>query len=660
MSILSTAYSGLNAFQRALDVTGNNITNATTQGYSRQTINFVPTSSSRFAGSYIGAGVKISSVTRNVDQFASFQTRSSLSVKSQYDAYYQQASQIDKLLSQSGVSLSSSLQGFFDALGQLNNAPDSASARNVALKQTQLLTSQFNSLQNQLDDYQSNSTTQISQATQQMNMLTKSIAAVNTQLMGSADDPSLLDQRDNLLVQLSQYADITVIDGGNGTISVGIASGEMLVTGSEQRDLVVGSGDAGTQGTILYLDTGNGQLDVTSRVNSGMLGGLLDYEHDVLGKTSQMIGQMAIGLAQTFNAQHKLGMDMNDQIGRDFFTDYNSNAAQLDRVIAGSSNAVPAPVMTVEISDFSQTKLSDYTMRVVSGGQVELTRKSDGVKQTLPWTDTTTIPAPAPPANPPAPPAGQIIFEGMTINVSDVSQLGANDQFTLLPTRGAARDFALQITDSRDIALASPIKTSADSSNTGQGAIALGTVFNTSAVHDKYRVDISSSSPNEYMLVNVTAGTSTGPFTWTANSNNTISIPDATNPSYTVTLSGTPNVGDKFNMDFNSGGIGDNRNGLTLASIQKSKVFSGGTESLVDRYATLISDVGSQTSQAKLRGDSADVLYRQAIDFQDSKSGVNLDEEAANLLKYKQAYEAAGKLLQVSSQMMSVIFDMMR
>lgn len=649
MSTLGIAYSGLNAFQRALDVSGNNIANATTQGYSRQTIQLTPGISQRYAGSYIGTGVAVASILRNSDQFANFQVRSTLSVKSQYDAFYQQAIQIDKMLSQDGTNISTSLQSFFDSLGQVNNAPDSVAARGVVFKQSQLLAQQFNFLQTKLDQYQSNSTAQITESIKQVNQLTKDIAAANQQLMSTPTAPNLLDQRDELLKQLAQFVDVTSFDQGDGTISVAMASGEMLVTGTDRQDLAVSTDYSSNLGTKVLLLNGSGQIDISSRLTSGMLGGLMNYERNIIGQTSQMIGQMAIGLAEHFNAQHRQGMDMNNLIGKNFFTDYNTVEQQKNRSLDSPYNTGTA-VLSVAISDIAQTKLSDYELVVSNAAtnEIRLIRKSDGTSTALTWTDT-----------PPAPPAGQVVIDGMTITVDDVTHLADNDQFTLTPSRGAARALSLEISDIRDIALASPVRTSASLSNTGQGKIALGAISNTSAdINKEYRINFISDT--QYNLVNVTDSTSTGPFAFVPGTDNTIQIPNAATPSYSIILSGVPKSGDQFTAMYNAGAIGDNRNGLSLAALQQSKLFTGGTESIFDSYSNLLADVGGQTNQAKLRADSADVLHKQALDFQDSKSGVNLDEEAANLLKYKQAYEAAGKLVEISGQMMNILFDMMR
>lgn len=648
MSILSIAYSGMSAFQNALSVTGNNIANIKTRGYSRQSIQFTPTPSRSFAGSFIGTGVAIGNVYRNADQFANAQVRSTLSIKSQYDTFYQQALQINKLLSQDGSSLSSSMQSFFDSLGQLNNSPDSVASRNVVMSQSQLLASQFSFLQQNLDQYQENSTAQVKEIANKINQLTSNLAAVNGQLMNSSNSPELLDQRDELLKQLSEFSDLTVVEQDNGMVNVGIGSGQMLVIGATQRALSVSYDQMTAQGTHVSLDTGAGKTDITNQLASGTLGGLLDYERNVLSKSSQIIGQMAIGLAQTFNAQNRLGMDLNNQLGQNIFTDYNSLALQLNRSVASATNAGTG-VLSVNISDISQTQISDYQLVVTDAGanQVTLIRDSDGSAVTLNWT-----------SSPPAPPAGQIVIDGMTITVDNIANLVDNDTFTIMPTRGAAANFALSMSDSRQLALASPVQTSASLNNTGQGKIDLGPILNTTGVMKEYTIDFIS--PTQFNLINVTDSITTGPITFVPNTDNVIQIPDNITPSYSITLSGAPNTGDQFTAQYNQGGYGDNRNGLLLAGVQQQEIFSNGTETLFDVYSDLLSDTGSQTNEAKNRADAFQVLYKQSVDYQESISGVNLDEEAENLLQFKQAYEAAGKLMEIANQMMALLFDIMR
>ncbi|ARG97784.1 flagellar hook-associated protein FlgK [Legionella micdadei] len=647
--ILNIAASSLNAFQRALAVTGNNIANSSNRAYTRQTVQFAPMPSQRYAGSYIGGGVAISNIQRNSDRFATEQVRETLTTKSQYDSLYQQAIQIDKLLSEKGTSLSGNMQTFFTALGQLNETPDNLASRSLMLQQSQLLVDQFNSLQLRFDEYQRNNTTQITEAVNQINQITANIAQINKQLTAAPDAPELLDTRDDLLRELAKYTEVTVIDQGNAGIDVAIGNGEMLVIGAEQRNLVVNANLTGQLGTQVFLANGQGQIDITSNLHSGMIGGLLEFEQDILGYGSQLIGQLAIGLATAFNTQHKLGIDMNSQIGKNYFTDYNQANLQLSRSLPSNSNT-GAAVLSVAISDINQTMLSDYQLVVsdTATNEVRLIRQSDGQSTTLNWTNT-----------PPAPPAGQIILDGMTITVDDVSNLVNSDRFTLMPTRGAARDLQLNITDPREIALASPVRTEASINNTGSGRIALGDVLNTNAAVGK-EYSIQFISPTQYNLINVTDSVTTGPFTFTPNTDNTIMIPDSVNPSYSVILSGIPATGDTFSASYNAGGIGDNRNGLMLAALQQSKIFNNGTASLFDKHTDLITGVGGVTYQAKIRSDAAEILHQQAVDFRESKSGVNLDEEASNLLRFEQAYQAASRVMAVSSQIMDALFAVMR
>lgn len=648
MSIYSIAYTGLNAFQRALQVVGNNIANQATRGYSRQTVHLQAGVTQKYAGSYIGTGVAATNVFRNTDQFATNQIRGTLTAKSEYENFYLQAAQIDKLLSQDGTSISKTMQSFFDSLSQLNNAPADSSARDVALKQSQMLAQQFNFLQGKLDEYQNNSTQQITQSVNEINKITQGIAACNQQLMASPNAPELLDQRDELLKELSAFVDVSSFDQNDGTISVAIASGEMLVAGTEQRNLIVSTDRSSTLGTKVVLDNGAGQVDISDKLVTGKLGGLMNYEHTIIGQASQILGQMAIGLSQKFNAQHQLGMDMNNQIGQKFFTDFNAMDIQLRRSITSASNTGTA-TLAVSISDISQTKLSDYQLVITDAAtnQARLISKTDGTSTNVTWS-----------SSPPAPPAGQVQLDGMTITVDNIANLATNDTFTLTPTRGAASDMAVLLTKVDQLALASPVKTSAALTNTGKGDIALGTILNTTGVDKQYQIQFISDT--QYQIVNVTDSLTSGPFSFTPNTNNTVQIPDSVNPSYTVTLSGLPAAGDTFTATYNAGGIGDNRNGLNLFGIQQSKMFSGGTTSLNDVYSDLLANVGAQTSNAKIGLDSADILYKQAVDFAESKSGVNLDEEAANLLKFKQAYEAAGKLMEISSQIMNTLIQIMR
>lgn len=646
--LLSIALSSMTAYKRALDITGNNLANINTPGYSRQYAHFAPRQGQFFAGSFIGSGVTIDHVQRYSDYYANQNVQSSYSNKSQYDAFYQQASRLDSLLGSKDFSVSKSMQELFTALGKLNGNPADMAARGVVFKQSQLLVDQYHNLQAHLDDEQKANSAKISQTVDQINNLTGQIGEFNQQILLNPGAMDLLDQRDQLVKDLSGLIDINANAQPDGTMNVSTGSGQMLVLGGNVNQLKVTSDATEIEGTHIGISNGSSFVDITQQIKSGSLGGLMDYSQTVLKPASQLLGQMAIGLAQTFNTQHHLGIDLNNQYGKDFFNDFNTVQAQLDRASPANTNTGTA-TLSVAISDISATQLSDYQLVVSDSGsnEVRLIRKSDGQSTTLNWS-----------SNPPAPPAGQLQFEGMTIQVDDIAKLANNDNYTLSPTSGAARNLAFTLENASQIALASPVRVGSPTTNTGNGAIELGTVFNTTAVNKDFRIEFIS--PTQYNLVNVTDSVTTGPLTFTPNAKNTIQIPDSTNPSYTVVLSGSPAAGDQFTTGFNSNGAGNNNNGLALAGIQNLKFLDGGKTSLFDAYANLVTDVGSKTYGAKISGEAADILYKQAVDFRESVSGVNLDEEVGNLMMFQQAYQAAGQLMAVSSQLMDVLFSAMR
>jgi flagellar hook-associated protein 1 len=646
--ILNIATSSLNAYKVALDTIGNNIANANTPGYSRQEVSLSSQASQRFGTNFVGSGANIDAISRISDQFVNSRLRDTLSSYSQFDTFFQQASQVDRLLSESSASVSHSIQEFFTALEQVNESPDNIASRNVLMSQTQLMVNRFNSIEERLDELFNYSRSQIQESVNQINTIAKSIADINNQITNTkGTPPELLDKRDQLLVELAQFTNINTADQGNGTISVSIGSGELIVIGAQVNQLSVGNAQGGFGNTEIFLQSNNALVAVSQNLRGGSLAGLFNFEQSVLQPASQIIGQMAIGLAQTFNQQHQLGLDMNGNIGSNFFTDFNSTMMQSDRVVASSGN-IGSAQFSVTVSDINQTQISDYELLVTNSAtnQVQITRRSDNVSSTVTLTDS-----------PPAPPSAQVVIDGMTITVDDVSNLSDGDFFNIEPTRGGAANLGLLFNGPEQFALASPVRTESSLSNTGEGEINLAQIIDPSLVSatKEYRIDFLSGT--QYNLVNVTDSITTGPFAFTPNTDNTVSIPDALTPAYTITLSGSPQSGDNFTAEFNSGGIGDNRNGLLLSQLQTQKGFANNTQSIFDRYSALVVDVGSKTYQAKLQQEAADIIHQQAVAERESKSGVNLDEEAANLLRFQQAYQAASQLVVVTNRIMDILFN---
>lgn len=646
--LLDIAAGSLNAYQRALTVIGNNISNANTAGYTRQMSIFETNAPTFQGGFYVGTGTELAAIRRLSDQFAIDQVRQTTTSKAQLDMFYQQASQIDDLLSQDGTSIATSLQDFFNGMSQLNNAPESLSARTVVLKQSALLSSQFQTLQTQLNEHKNRTMSQLNESAGQVNKMTGAIAEINQSLLNRPGDPALLDQRDNVIQQLAEYVDVVVDYSDDGSANVSLSNGQTLVLGDNSIPMSVkNTSNTGGSYRILLGEAG-AEVDITNSIRSGRLKGLIDFDVNVVGKADKLLGQISIGLAETFNAQHKLGMDINNQLGKDFFTDYNTVQQQLDRA-AGFATNTGTGILSVAISDVGQTQLSDYELTVTNAAtnEIRMTRLSDGTSTVINWTNT-----------PPAPPAGQIVIDGMTIQVDDVGNLADNDKYTISPTSGAAANFDFKLSTPQEVAMAAPVRAQATSSNLGTGEVRLSDVYNTTEVMKDYRIEFIS--PTQYNLVNVTDAVTTGPFVFTPGADNQVDVPDSISPSYSVTVSGVPKTGDSFTMEFNSGGYKDNFNGMKLSEINNAKIFNAGTENLFERYTYLTVEVGSQVYKTERDMTTADILFQQAQDLWESKSGVNLDEEAANLMRFEKSYQAAAQLMTVSKQLIDTIFSAMR
>lgn len=648
MGILNIATSSLIAFQRAMYVTGNNIANYQTAGYSKQNIHFNSQPGQRFGGIQFGSGVNVGNVSRSYNDYATRMVRDTGSVKTEYETYFNQATQIDTLLSQDGNSISKGIENFMNALSKVNDNPDDISARGVFLSQAKSMVDRYKSMQSELDTLQQSKNQELQLTIGDINQLAAQIAELNRSVTNNPDSNELLDQRDELIRQLSEKINVTVVKQGDGSVNVGIGTGEMLVSGTSYRSLSAEFGPQGMFEPQVMLVGGGGKINITSAVTSGQLGGLLNYEKSILSHASQVIGQMAIGTALAFNAQHRLGLDLNNQLGKDLFTDFNAIDIQKNRAFSATGNIGTAQ-MRVAISDINQTQVSDYDLQVVNAATntVQITRKSDGVVVTQSFSQ-----------NPPAPPAGAISIDGLTLNVDDVSQLATGDSYTLTPFRDAARDMNLQISTAREVAIATPVRVMKGEQNTGVGNIRLDKVFNTTDVNKEFRIEFISDT--QYNIVNVTDSVTTGPLTFTPNTDNAISIPDSISPSYQITISGIPKAGDTFTSSFNDSGINNNANGLIMSQLATLKQFNNSTESMYDRYSQLISSVGTRTHQSQIAAASAQILNEKAIADRESTSGVNLDEEAAALVKYQQAYQAAGQLVATVNQMMNTLFDALR
>jgi len=622
---LSTGVSGLLAFQRALDTTSHNIANVGTEGYSRQRAEFMTRPPQPFGNGWVGSGVDISTVKRIYDDLLAQGARTSSSAYSGFSAFAAQTERVNNLFASTTTGLSATLQKFANALQDVANTPTSIAARQVLLSEARGLTERLKSFDSQLAGFERDAEVTLSSEVAEISTLAQGIAQLNAEIASglarTGNPPNdLLDQRDRMLDQLSSHLDVTTVAQGDGQLNVFIGSGQPLVLGSQPAQLVATTSeyDLGRHGVGLQM-TGGGVLDITSNLSGGTLGGLLDFRTQVLDPARNTLGRVSLALAEVINEQHHAGVDLTGQLGLDLFA--TGGVESLARRFNAGTGT-----LAVTRTDVSAVTLSDYVLERTAGGWA-LRREDTGASVTLSGTGTGPDPFTA---------------DGLAIVVSGTAQTG--DRFLIRPTRGAAAGLNVLINDPSRVAAAAPIRTASNGANTGTGLISAGAVVDAANPALRNLVTIQFVTPTTYSVNGgpAIAYTSGAPITVNG---------------WSVAISGNPAAGDSFTVSDNSSGSGDNRNALALVDALGSPVLDGGTASLKDAMNRFIGDIGVATRLAQANRDAQQVVHSEAVSARDSVSGVNLDEEASNLLRYQQAYQAAAQLIRVASTLFDTLLN---
>jgi flagellar hook-associated protein 1 FlgK len=628
--LLLTGLSGLTAFKNVLNTTSQNIANVATEGYSRQRVDLEARNPQLTGAGFIGSGVTTTTITRSYDTFLSSQFRTSSSAASELDAYFNFATQVDGALANQNVGLSTALQDFFNAVQAVADDPTSIPARQVLLTEGEVLENRFSTLDNLFNDLttQLNGSLQTNVST--INNLSKSIATLNdkivtaTGLAGGQPPNDLLDQRDLLVDRLSELTNVNTNVQENGALNVFIGNGQSLVLGSTVNTLALQPAGFDPGAVDIVFKQGSNNLIVTQFMTGGEIGGTLRFRDEVLDPAINTLGQVAVGLAFAVNEQHANGIDLDGQQGLNFFSEPTVAPIQL----SGTGS------LAVDITNPADITNSDYSL-TYDGATYSVRRLSDDTITTIADGDT---------------------VDGMTF---DLSSVVSGDVYRIRPTREAAYNFSLALSNPRDIAAALPVVGETATTNSGTASLSGITINNLAAA--------ALPAPQE-----VTLDYNAGVYTVGGGSPATLAYDAATNSgdTYTVnvagfgdisfTLSGQPDDGDTFALVDNAGGIGDNRNALLLAGLQTTRVLSGGTATFQDTYGQVVADVGRRTQAAELNGAAQKGLLAQTIAAKESVSGVSLDEEAANLIRFQQAYQAASQVVLTSRTIFDTLIGVFR
>jgi flagellar hook-associated protein 1 FlgK len=614
--MLGIGISGLSAAQVALNTVGNNISNTNTPGYSRQLVQQTEQISQSNGRYTIGSGVDVTAVQRAYSAYLTSAVQNSNSSLQRATTFNDLTSTLNNALSASG-DLQGSLDSFYGAFGTVANAPNSTSARQALLGSAGAMATVFNTLGQQLDSQRGQINTQITGTVASINSTIGSIADLNKQIseVSVTDQPNaLLDQRDALVQTLSGYLGVSAVNESNGTVSVYASNGQALVSGANAYPLATGGNAYDPTRQDVFDSSGN---DISSRLGGGTLGALLDYRTNVLDPAQNQLGQAAVALATSVNNQQAKGLDLNGLQGAPIFS------VPAPGVLTAGSNLGNATV-TASISDVSKLTASDYTLRY--NGSLWTLQTTAG--QNVPLTTN---------AN------GTLSADGLTFSVSGTAQAG--DSYQIQPTRNAATGLTVTLTNPSGIAAAAALTVSAGSANTGNATASAVTVTDPANPALLGNATITFTAANAYQVTN---------------SSGTVLASGAYSPGqpisangWSLSVSGTPAAGDTFAVTANTSGLNDNSNALTMAGMAGFGVLDGGSTSVLSSFASLTSQIGTAGSQAATNLTTQTSLNNQAVSAQQAVSGVNLDEEAASLVRYQQAYQASAQVIATSQTIFS-------
>jgi len=653
-NILNIGRSALAAAQVGINTTGHNIANAATPGYSRQVVVQGTAQPQNFGFGFMGQGTEIDTVKRVYSEFLGSQARSAQTSKSGLDSYYAQIKQIDNLLADPASGLSPALQGFFSGIQELSSNPAAIPSRQAALSSAETLVARFQSLAGRLDEIEQGINSQITSSVNGINSYAQQIAQLNDtigRVQNGSGQPAndLLDQRDQLILDLNREIKATVVKQDNGHYNIFIGNGQPLVVGVNTYALSTAASPTNPERIeVAYRTAGKTVVVGESSLVGGKLGGLVEFRSQTLDSAQNALGRVAIGMADTFNAQHRLGRDLNGNPGGDFFT--------LPPPVVGANSANTGDAaISASIGNVNALTTSDYRLQY-DGTDYTLTRLSDNK----------TFPPGALPQT----------VDGIEFSLAS-GTADAGDSFLIRPTVNGASGLAVAIADPAQIAAAgalpvTPVGTSAASANAGDVAIGGATVDSSYAplaapVSFTYDATTDPLTPafNVSPASDVTVTVGGVPTTYPTGT--PVPYTDGATISFggiSFVLSsptGTaPLDGDSFTVAANPFGVGDNRNALLLGALQTANTLGGGTTSFQGAYSQLVSQIGNKTRELEVTSSAAGKLLSEAQRSLQTESGVNLDEEATNLLRYQQAYQAAAKVMQIASEMFDALLTIGR
>ncbi|WP_323912197.1 flagellar hook-associated protein FlgK [Aeromonas caviae] len=661
--LLGIGTSGVLAQQRLLQTTSNNIVNVNSQGYVRERT-LIYTNS-------VGLGTGDMVSERIINAYAQAEVRRDTSAYQAANTRYDQLFRLDSLLGDASNSVGTTITSYFKAFHTANESPSEIGGRKTTLSELSGMVDRFHTLSAQLDKQSDTINATIGDETDRVNSLLNSINDLNQAIVRTQGSPEenlmLFDQRDEAIRQLSEKMEIRTVTQPNGSMLVNMSTGHSLVLDGGVAQFKVVPGDPDSREPSLQLTLGKNQASINDQDIGGAIGGLFTARRD-LEPAKRELGQLAVALGDAMNQQNRLGMDLDNELGGDLFTLKGSQglpyASNQGNGVA-SVNFVPGKGS--EVTTF------DYEVRFNSATGYEVF-SIDGSGQRTSLATGTTPPA-----------TFEVAGHGIEIDLSGTPVAG--DKILLQPTRNAAANLEQAITRPEDIALASPLKADKGSQNLGSGEITLGGVYNTGTGSGFGTNTLDPSAPQVIKI------DGSGNYEVYDKNNNLLGVAPASSkgknlmaalesplggpkvyadptqsPGYEFSITGKVEASDSFTLSYNKDGFADNANGLALAELQNKELVrknnnaatSNDKMTFNDAYSGLVSGIGNKTSQAKTLLQANEAKLTQSTAIFESVSGVNLEEEAANLIRFQQSYAASAQIVNTAKTIFDTLLSSVR
>lgn len=616
-----------------LQTTGNNIANASTPGYSRQSVHQAAAAGMAYTGSgYLGRGVTVTAVARASNMFLASQAVAATAAASADTARNDKLKQLEQVFIGGDAGLGGSATQIFNAYADLAAAPSDLSARQVVLGRLEGFASLARSVSSQIEQSQAGVNNDVSAAVGTVNGLADQLARLNISIASThqtKQQPNdLLDQRDLLIKQIGEQIEVHTLIGPDQSVSVFVASGQNLVQGGSSHALVA-QPDAADPARIAVGIQVAGQVTMfaAQAIGGGLIGGLLSFQDIDLADARCRVGQLATGLASAVNQQQTLGLDLQGRPGTPLFA-FPGPQVQADAGNArdGSGNLLANP--TISVMDASLLKASDYRLcwDPANAGQYRVTRLSDGEQ----FTGVAD---------------GQVI-DGFAISIG-AQMPAAGDTFLLKPVSASASGLTALLKNPTGLAAANPVTGSANPANSGSATInTIDMVAVSAAGYTPLTLSFTDDSGSYQMLDVDNNVVASGSFV--------VGQP-ISHDGIAISLSGRPSVGDRFIIAPTTYPAANNGNALRLDGMASSALIDGQT--VGDAYASAIAQLGMRAQGAAAAATNSSIFSTQADAALSGAVGVNLDEEAARLIQYQQAYQAAAKVLQTAQAMFDAILS---